>query len=48
MSILKGGHPERVSGTALELIYNVFTQFSLVCAAVLRQTPVSARTDHAS
>lgn len=48
MSLLQGGHPERVSGTALELVFNFFTQFSLVCAAVLRQTPVSARTDHAS
>lgn len=45
-SILQGGHPERVNGTTLELIFNVFTQFSLVCAAVL--TPVTARTDHTS
>lgn len=44
----KSGHPERVSGTTQELIHNVFTQFSAVCAAELRLTPVSARTDHVS
>lgn len=34
--------------TTLKVISHVFTQFSLVCAAMLRQTPVSARTDGAS
>lgn len=35
-------------GTTLNIISYVFTQFSLVCAAMLRQTLVSARTDGAS